>query len=99
MTEGITNDLTKEEYEEVLNDLLESDIAKNKREKLSESSFREWVYQILRSLFAKLGYTIASFEEFWVDVGLSITRGWKDGVEKAHREAEIKRKIREKKYS
>lgn len=87
---------TDPEVREMINDILEHDLAKKKREELSENSFKEWVYNTIQSIFANLGYTLQSFEEFWKDVGISIQEGWKDGREYARREAELKRKLRKR---
>lgn len=89
---------TDPEVQEMLNDILEHDLAKKKREELSEISFKEWVYNALRSVFASLGYKLQSFEEFWKDVGISIQEGWQDGREHARKEAELKRKKRQRRY-
>lgn len=89
---------TDPEVQEMLNDILEHDLARKKREELSEESFREWVYNALRTIFANLGYTLQSFEEFWKDVGMSIREGWQDGREYARKEAELKRKKRRRRY-
>lgn len=86
------------EVREMLNDILEHELAKKKREELSDESFKEWVYNALRTLVAKLGYTLQNFEEFWKDIGTSIKEGWLDGRDQARKEAELKRKIRERRY-
>ena len=95
--EEIENEITKEELQMVLDALLEREIAQRKREELSEQSFKEWVYNFLYDVFARMGYAIVSFEEFWTDVSLSIKSGWEEGVEIARKEAELKRKKRERK--
>ena len=92
------NDLTPEELQDALDMLLEMDAAKERRQSLSEQSFKEWVYGILRTVFAKLGYTLVSFQEFWNDVTISIKSGWEEGVELARREAELNRKKRERRH-
>ena len=89
---------TDPEVREMLNDILEHDLAKRKREELSENSFKEWVYNALRSIFANLGYKLQSFEEFWKDVGISIQEGWQDGREYARKEAELRRKMRQRRF-
>lgn len=89
---------TKDELQKAINDILAQDIAKQKRQELSYQSFQEWLYSIVRVVFAKLGYELQSFEEFWRDIGINISQGWKDGREHARNEAEIKRKIRERRY-
>lgn len=43
---------TDPEVQEMLNDILEHELAKKKREELSEESFKEWVYNALRIIFA-----------------------------------------------
>lgn len=89
---------TDPEVQEMLNDILEHELAKKKREELSENSFKEWVYNALRSIFASLGYKLQSFEEFWKDVRISIQEGWQDGRKYARKEAELKRKKRQRRY-
>ncbi len=89
---------TRDEVRDALNDLLEHDMAKQRRQELSEQSFREWVYSTLRALFANLGYQLQSFEEFWQDIGINISEGWKEGRKQARREAELRRKMRERRY-
>jgi hypothetical protein len=86
------------EVQAMFQDILEHDMAKRKREELSEASFKEWVYDAVRIIFAKLGYQLQSFSEFWTDVGISISEGFRDGREQARREAALKRKLRERKY-
>ena len=75
------------EVQEMLNDILEHDLAKRKREELSDDSFKEWVYNAIRTLVAKLGYTLQNFEEFWKDIGTGIKEGWLDGRNLARKEA------------
>lgn len=89
---------TSEEVRDVMNDILEHDIAMQRRRELSEESFKEWLYNTVRAIFAKLGYQLQNFEDFWVDIGISIKEGWSDGREQAKRENELKRKMRERKY-
>ena len=86
------------EVQEMLNDILEHDLAKKKCEELSENSFKEWVYDVLRTVFASLGYKLQSFEECWKDAGLSIREGWQDGRAYARKEAELRRKQRQRRY-
>lgn len=88
------SDIPREELQIALDSLLEQDIARKRREELSETSFKEWVYNILHTMFARLGYKIVSFEQFWVDVSLSIKSGWTEGTELARKEAELRRRIR-----
>lgn len=83
------------EVQEMLNDILEHNLAKKKRKELSEESFKEWVYNTVRTIFANLGYILQSFEEFWRDVGTNIQEGWQMGREHARKEAEIRRKRRQ----
>lgn len=86
------------EVQEMLNDILEHDLAKRKREELSDDSFKEWVYNAIRTLVAKLGYTLQNFEEFWKDIGTGIKEGWQDGRNQARKEAELRRKKRQRRY-
>lgn len=86
------------EVQAMLQDILEHDIARKKRKELSENSFKEWVYNAIRIIFANLGYALQSFAEFWKDVRINITEGFQDGREQARREAELRRKKRERKY-
>jgi len=87
-----------EDMQSVLNDLLEMEQAKKNRAVMSEDSFKEWVYKILKVFFANLGYEIQTFIEFWKDVGISISSGFADGREQARHEAELRRRIRKKRY-
>ncbi len=89
---------TDPEVQEMLKDILEHENAKKKREELSDESFKEWIYDALRIIFANFGYKLQSFEEFWKDVTISIHEGWRDGREHARKEAELRRKIRQKRY-
>lgn len=89
---------SSDEVQAAMNDLLERDIARQRRKEMADASFREWIYDILRSVFAKLGYKLQSFEEFWQDVGINISAGWNEGREQARKEAELRRKLRERKY-
>lgn len=86
------------EVQEMLNDILEHDLAKRKREELSDDSFKEWVYNAIRTLVAKLGYTLQNFEEFWKEIGTGIKEGWQDGRNQARKEAELRRKKRQRRY-
>lgn len=86
------------EVQEMLNDILAHDLAKRKREELSDESFKEWVYNAIRTLFAKLGYTLHSFEDFWKEIGTGIKEGWQDGRNQARKEAELRRKKRQRRY-
>lgn len=86
------------EVQDMLNDLLEHELAKKKRNELSDESFKEWVYNAVRTLLANLGYTLQSFEEFWIDIGISIKEGWQDGRNQARKEAELRRKKRQRRY-
>lgn len=86
-----------EDVRAVMDDLLERDIAQQKRKELSDESFKEWVYNTLYLIFAKLGYRLQAFEDFWRDIGISISSGWRAGREQARAEAEVRRKIRERK--
>lgn len=90
--------IENEELQEMINDLLEHDIAKRKREELSTESFKEWIYDVIKNIFAQLGYKLQSMEEFWKDIKLSVTEGWEDGREQARREAELRRKKRQRRY-
>ena len=87
-----------EEVQDVMNDILERDITMQRRHELSDESFKEWLYNTVRRIFAKLGYQLQNFEDFWVDIGISITTGWNEGREQARKENELKRKMRERKY-
>lgn len=89
---------TSEEVQDVLNDILEHDITMQRRRELSDASFKEWLYDTVRTILAKLGYQVQNFEDFWVDLGISISTGWNEGREQARRENELKRKMRERKY-
>lgn len=89
---------TSEEVQDVINDILERDITVQRRRELSDESFKEWLYNTVRTIFAKLGYQLQSFEDFWVDIGINIVTGWNEGREQARKENELKRKMRERKY-
>lgn len=89
---------TSDEVRELMNDILEHDVARQRRQELSEESFKEWLYDTMRRIVAKLGYTLQKFEDFWEDLGINISNGWHEGREQARKEDELKRKIRERKY-
>ena len=94
----IGSSASRDDLQAALDHILESEAAKNKREQLSEKSFREWIYSMLRIACAKMGYALQTIEEFWTDVKGSIRSGWRDGVEQAKKEAAIRRRMREEKY-
>ncbi len=89
---------TRDEVRDALNDLLEHDMAIQKRRELSEQSFKEWAYCTIRTIFAELGYRLQSFEEFWQDIGICISKGWQEGREQARKEAKLRREMRERRY-
>lgn len=87
---------SSDEVRAALDDLLQRENAIEKRKILSEASFKEWIYNTLYHIFAQMGYRLQSFEEFWRDVGVSVSSGWADGRKQAKEEAEIRRKRRER---
>jgi len=88
---------SSEEVRAAMENLLKNEVAQQKRYQLSEASFKEWVYNTLYRVFENMGYYLQSFEEFWRDIGISIKSGWKAGRSQARAEAEIRRKIRDRK--
>lgn len=82
------------EVNEWINDLLEQDFAKQKRKTLTESSFRQWVYSVIRMIASNLGYVIQDFKEFWCDISDNFMDGFNSGKKIAQRKAEQRRKIR-----
>ena len=87
---------SSDEVRAAMNDLLQREEAQERRRTMSEISFKEWLYRALYTIFAQLGYRLQAFEDFWCDIGISITSGWNEGREQARQEAEIRRKIRER---
>lgn len=94
---GACNYASEDEIKRVMDEMMASQTAKKKRIELSETSFKEWLYSVLRTYFAKIGFALKSFEEFWRDIGISIKSGFSEGVAAAKKEAEIRRKLRENK--
>ena len=87
---------SSDEVRAAMDDLLQREIAQERRRTLSEASFKEWLYKTLYSVFAQLGYRLQAFEDFWRDIGDSISSGWNAGRKQAQEEAEIRRKKRER---
>ncbi|MBR5948976.1 MAG: hypothetical protein IKZ82_10105 [Clostridia bacterium] len=94
---GACNYASDDEIKRVFDEMMATQAAKSKRIELSEKSFKEWLYSVLRTYFARIGYKLKSFEEFWRDIGISIKSGFREGQEAAKKEAEIRRKLRENK--
>ena len=86
------------EVQDMIQDIMEHDTARKKRQEMTESSFKEFLYNALRMMSAKLGYKLQNFAEFWKDVGISIVDGFRDGRTQARHEAELRRKKREMRY-
>ena len=85
MTRTITT--ADPEFEDVLRELaLNRDAIANRR-KMSEESYREWLYQQLVDIGRKLGLIIQGIAEFSKDMAYGLKKGFDAGREEARRKS------------
>lgn len=83
MTRTITT--ADPEFEDVLRELaLNRDAVANRRE-MSDSSFREWLYEQIVEIGRKLGLVVQDIAEFSKDMAYGFKKGFDAGREEARR--------------
>ena len=89
---------SSEDVQSVYKDIMETRRAKQRRQELSEESFRVWLYGIISAIFDELGYQLESFEQFWIGIGRAVATGFSDGRARAREEARRDREEWERRY-
>ena len=89
----MSKDITIEspEFQAMYKEISELAETKRLREKLSDISFREWVFLMIEKFASQLGYHIQNLYEFTLDMGYSFKKGFQAGRERA-RENSIRNK-------
>ena len=94
--------LKEEDLREMVEYVLDSESAKERRRELALSDFRLWVHDTVRAICEKIGATVQRFEELWRDLEQSIQffkedfqEGFNAGREYVHKKAELRRTRRQ----
>lgn len=71
------------EFKSLMSEIMKQSEAIQKRDTLSEDSFRDWLCEVIVVLADKLGFIIQNLKEIPMDMAYSFNKGFQAGRERA----------------
>lgn len=71
------------EFKKLFSEVMEQADVINRRNAMSEESFRDWLCEFIELFAAKLGYVIQNVKEITLDMAYSFNKGFNAGREQA----------------